>query len=61
MSSSDPPQVVDDASIVRILIDELLRSKEAGDDRAVERINRELRDIMGRRVLPRSTIRPVPK
>jgi hypothetical protein len=55
----DPPQN-DDERAVRILIAELVRFKEAGDAEAVERIYKELRDTMSRRVLPRSTIRRVP-
>jgi hypothetical protein len=57
--SSEPPKN-DDELAVRVLIAELIRFKEAGDTEAVERIHRELRDVISRPVLPRSTVRRVP-
>lgn len=56
--SSDPPE--SDDEILRVLISELARFEEAGDDDAVARIYNELRDVISRRVSLRSTIRPVP-
>jgi len=55
----EPPKD-DDELVVRVLIAELIRFKEAGDAEAVERIHRELRDVMSRPVLPRSTVRKIP-
>ena len=57
--ASQPPRN-DDELAVRVLIAELIRFKEAGDMAAVERIHRELRDVISRPVLPRSTVRKVP-
>jgi hypothetical protein len=57
--SSQPPKD-DDELVVRVLIAELIRFKEAGDMEAVERIHRELRDVISRPVLPRSTVRRIP-
>jgi len=57
--SSTPPHS-DDERVVRLLISELIRFKEAGDTEGVDRINKELRDVMSRPVLPHSTIRRVP-
>jgi len=57
--ASQPPRN-DDELVVRVLIAELIRFKEAGDMAAVERIHRELRDVISRPVLPRSTVRKVP-
>jgi hypothetical protein len=57
--SSQPPKD-DDELVVRVLIAELIRFKEAGDADGVERIHRELRDVMSRPVLPRSTVRKIP-
>jgi len=57
--ASQPPRN-DDELVVRVLIAELIRFKEAGDMAAVERIHRELRDVISRPGLPRSTVRKVP-
>jgi hypothetical protein len=60
LSMTALPPKDDDELVVRVLIAELIRFKEAGDTEAVERIHRELRDVISRPVLPRSTVRRVP-
>jgi hypothetical protein len=47
----------DDVLLVRVLVDELFRYEEAGDHESVARIQRELRDVIGRRVPSQSTVR----
>jgi hypothetical protein len=56
MSANRSP---DDAAIIRRLIDEMFQSMEAGDQRRVEQIQRDLRDVIGRRVPAHSTIRGI--
>jgi hypothetical protein len=55
--SADQSQ--DDAALIRRLIDELFRLAEQGDTDRVDRVQRQLRDVIGHRTPTHSTIRPV--
>ena len=49
----------DDADLIRHLIDELFHFLEEGDTDKVEQIQRELRDVIGRRTPTHSSIRAI--
>ena len=49
----------DDAALIRQLIDELFHCLEAGDSGRVLELQRQLRDVIGRRTPTHSTLRPI--
>ena len=56
MSADRSPE---DAALIRRLIDELFHCVQAGDEKRADAIQRELRDVIGRRTPDHSTIRDV--